>query len=335
MKQLTTLQNFKVLEAGLEFFHQQSHEWLDKISLWVDEYDAFFILIINMTDVPQKYKAIIDSKEQELFKKTLETELKDLKLAIVQHENQLAEMLKTDQLDEASYRKKHLILSVRIDQFDKKYIKLKQEILQLLKLVQKETSRNEVLKTIYERRAVRSYKSKSIPLELIEKIIDAGKMAPSAMNHQPWKFYVLTDSKLISKFSRSISKIVAKEIFKTGIKKLAKSIGTFNLANGIDFIKAKDPIFHGAPVVMFLTAPKENEWAALDIGMCAQNIMLAAKSMGLDSCPVGFGKFVMQTDEYPGLKIPSSEQVLLTVVLGYGSEVPTASPRNTKTIIYL
>ena len=41
-------------------------------------------------------------------------------------------------------------------------------------------------KTIYERRAVRRYKDKPVDRKLIEQVLDAGRMAPSAMNKQPW-----------------------------------------------------------------------------------------------------------------------------------------------------
>jgi len=53
-------------------------------------------------------------------------------------------------------------------------------------------------------------------------------------------------------------------------------------------------------VVIFIISPHDNEWASLDVGMCAQNIMLAAKSLGLDTCPVGFGKYVEKTKIFPG-----------------------------------
>ena len=46
---------------------------------------------------------------------------------------------------------------------------------------------NEVLKAIKARRAVRAYKSKRIPREIIKTIIEAGNNAPSGMNSQPWQ----------------------------------------------------------------------------------------------------------------------------------------------------
>jgi len=94
-----------------------------------------------------------------------------------------------------------------------------------------------------------------------------------------------------------------------------------------DLFKRPDPIFHGAPVVIFITALRENEWASLDIGMCAQNMMLAAKALGLDSCPVGLAKYVEQTKIFSRLQVPFSEQVHLAIILGYGDETPEIHKR--------
>ena len=71
-----------------------------------------------------------------------------------------------------------------------------------------------------------------------------------------------------------------------------------------------------------ISSTKGNEWAQLDIGMCAQNIMLAAKSLGLDSCPVGLAKFIEHTDEYNEMEVPSSEEINLAILIGYGDETP-------------
>lgn len=45
--------------------------------------------------------------------------------------------------------------------------------------------------SIYNRRSIRKYLDKQITQELIEQIIDAGRMSPSAKNRQPWKYIVL------------------------------------------------------------------------------------------------------------------------------------------------
>jgi len=44
---------------------------------------------------------------------------------------------------------------------------------------------NDVLKTIVERRAVRKYKDQTVSKELIEQVLETGKMAPSALGKEP------------------------------------------------------------------------------------------------------------------------------------------------------
>src|ERR1017187_8438023 len=111
---------------------------------------------------------------------------------------------------------------------------------------------NEVLRTIYERRAVRKFKTKPVDREVIEQVIDAGRMAPSAINNQSWKFYVLTQKEDIALFSKQIAKAAIKSIPKMGVKNVVKAAvsGMTHLSLGINFLTAEDPVFHGAPVVI-------------------------------------------------------------------------------------
>ncbi|HEV2354195.1 MAG TPA: nitroreductase, partial [Puia sp.] len=173
---------------------------------------------------------------------------------------------------------------------------------------------------IYERRAVRTYEDRPVPVELVARIVDAGKMAPSAMNRQPWKFYLLTTPDTIRAFSREIAACLE---------------GRFHLAHGVDPGSSEDPIFHGAPVVIFLTAPRDDEWAALDIGMCAENMMLAAHSLGLATCPIGLAKFLDKTKIVSSLHLGASEQVILAIALGYGSEMPERHQRVGDNVVFV
>jgi nitroreductase len=171
---------------------------------------------------------------------------------------------------------------------------------------------NETIKTMYDRRAVRKYKDEPVPQELIKQIIDAGRMAPSAMNRQPWKFYVVTDRTRINTLSAAIAKV-------------AESF--FPLSHGMINNETADIIFFQAPVVIFITAPMNQEWAEIDIGMCTQNMMLAAKSLGLDSCPVGLAKYLEPADCASSLHLSGSEQIHLAIVVGYGNEKPKIHER--------
>ncbi len=203
-------------------------------------------------------------------------------------------------------------------------------------LTTKPISTTATLKTIYERRSIRKYQSKPVDTKLIEQVLEAGRMAPSAMNKQPWKFYVFTNKETIQLMSKEIKKAAAKDFLKSGLKQIIKmAANLFHGASGIDFLKTADPVFYGAPVVIFITAPRNHEWAAMDIGMCAQNIMLAAKSLGLDSCPVGFGKYLEHTKCYSLLSAKASEQIHLSIILGYGNETPEVHKRIKNNVIFI
>jgi nitroreductase len=203
-------------------------------------------------------------------------------------------------------------------------------------LISEPSSKTATLKTIYERRAIRKYHSKPVDRKLIEEVLDAGRMAPSAMNKQEWKFYVYTDRETIQLMSKEIKKAAAKDFLKSGLKQIIKMAASlFHVSSGLDFLKIADPVFYGAPVVIFITAPRENEWAGLDVGMCAQNMMLAAKSLGLDTCPVGFGKYLEHTKSYSLLPVKAGEQIHLSIALGYGNEVPEIHERKRNNVIFI
>lgn len=195
---------------------------------------------------------------------------------------------------------------------------------------------NPVIENIYQRRAVRKYKNLDVSHEMIDELIMAGKMAPSAMNKQPWKFYVLTDPEKIKKFSKDIEKLALKKMKQTGLKELAKAaLSLFHFSAIKNFLSTADHVFYHAPVVIFITHQRNDEWGKIDVGMCAQNIMLAAKALGLESCPVGFAKFISETTDYHLLNIPENEEVDLAVVIGYGDEAPEMPKRTGEHIIYL
>ena len=63
--------------------------------------------------------------------------------------------------------------------------------------------------------------------------------------------------------------------------------------------------------------------------------MLAAKSLGLDTCPVGLAKFVMEVGIYSKLNIPASEKVLLAIILGYGNEKPVMHERSKDRAVFI
>lgn len=86
----------------------------------------------------------------------------------------------------------------------------------------------ELIQAIKERRSICRFKAEPVPRALLEKIIKEAMWAPSAMNTQPWKFFVLTGApkdRLIAITGRSLAKldIRLKALFKENMITLVHS----------------------------------------------------------------------------------------------------------------
>jgi nitroreductase len=140
----------------------------------------------------------------------------------------------------------------------------------------------DVFEAIQERRSIRSYQDTSVPRELMEKILEAGRLAPSAKNFEPWHFIAVTET----------------------TKRKALSGGTW----------AKFLI--QSPLVIVACGDKKAspEWYAIDVALAVENMILTAVSLGLGTCCVGsFNEKNIKAT----LKIPEKFEVLVMIAVGY------------------
>ena len=149
---------------------------------------------------------------------------------------------------------------------------------------------NEVLSNIKERRSRRGFLDKSIPDDVINKIIEAGRYAPSALNKQPWKFIIITDKNTIGELSSIVKGISAKIVKFLPILKILKSMLRDEKIVGAIKKSASysgDDIFFKAPLLIFIVSDKKEPYAVKDCAMASQNMMLYAHSVGIGSCYIG------------------------------------------------
>jgi len=173
---------------------------------------------------------------------------------------------------------------------------------------------NDTIKTINERRATRTYKDEPIEKENINEIIECGLMAPNARHLQPWKFIAVTNKGLIKEIGRRIQNKVIDNPRYSFVKERAKT--------------KEDAIFYSAPLVVFILGDKTNNWSAIDCSLAAENMMLAAKSLGIASCPIGMARFVQdEKDLMKRLGFPENYELIITLVFGYADENPEPKER--------
>jgi nitroreductase len=203
-----------------------------------------------------------------------------------------------------------------------------------------EKTNNPVEEAISSRRSIRAFLPTPVPQQTIENILDTAARAPSGTNIQPWKTYVLTGDSLAG-LSRAILKVYNDpESAKDHTEEYAyyprewvspyierrRKIGwdlygllgiTRDDKQKMHHQHGRNYCFFDAPVGLMFTIDRVLEQGSwLDYGMFLQNIMIAARGIGLDTCPqAAFTPFHRVISEY--LNIPETQSVVCGMSLGY------------------
>ncbi|MCL2336476.1 MAG: nitroreductase family protein [Firmicutes bacterium] len=186
----------------------------------------------------------------------------------------------------------------------------------------------ETERLILERRSVRHFKSTPVAESLIRRVLEAGRFAPSGGNHQPWKFTVVTDPAFIAQLEETIHGVwhglyQAYSNDESAVGLVGNlPVGSFDPRTqyGIRCIAKKElPIFFQAPAVIFLGAHEKMNNPEMSIGICGQNMNLAAMSLGLGFVWTNFGGVGVNLIPEMKAKLGYGEgwQIQTAVCLGY------------------
>ena len=156
----------------------------------------------------------------------------------------------------------------------------------------------EILSLIISRQSDRKYSDRQVEEEKLGRIMEAGRMAPSACNAQPWKFIVVTESGLIAKIAEAASaKLIGMNVFVGQAKAIIVVVREKpNLSSKV-----------GATI-------KNKDYSLIDLGIATENICIQAKAEGIGSCIIGWFD---EGEIRKLLSIPKSKRVELLITLGY------------------
>lgn len=201
---------------------------------------------------------------------------------------------------------------------------------------------------IESRRSIRAYLPTPVPEETLKEILQVASRAPSGTNVQPWKVYVLTGSAKTGLSEKILAAFNDPEEAQTHAEEYpyypAKWISPYierRRKVGLDLYSllgiqkgdsgrmhdqhARNYTFFDAPVGLIFTIDRimqQGSW--FDYGMFVQNVMLAARARGLDTCPqAAFTQFHRIIGEH--LQLPENEMVVCGMALGYAD---TSKPEN-------
>jgi len=133
-----------------------------------------------------------------------------------------------------------------------------------------EASKLDVFEAIQARKSIRAYQDTPVPREKLERILDAGRLAPSARNTEPWHFITVTETEKRKRLAAGLyAKFVAQ-----------------------------------APLAIVVLGDKKasSDWYVVDASLALENMVLAAVNEGLGTCVVGSFK---EAEVKELLKIPS------------------------------
>jgi len=155
----------------------------------------------------------------------------------------------------------------------------------------------ELLKT---RRSIRAYTPQAVPREIIEDIIDCGRLAPTARNEQPWEFVVVTDKAVRSRIAQ------------------AADYGRF---------------IAEAPVCVAVLS-RQTKYYLEDGSAATLNILLAAHAHGLGACWVAGDKKPYAARVVQMVGAPEDYRLISLVSIGYPAEKPETGKRALREMLH-
>ncbi|MBS7640706.1 MAG: nitroreductase family protein [Candidatus Bathyarchaeia archaeon] len=186
------------------------------------------------------------------------------------------------------------------------------------------------MRIIRDRRSIRKYLSKNVPQEIIARIIDAARWAPSAHNAQPWRFLIIFDPEVKRRLAEAMASDWLKDLERDSVpqeeaKRLTEeSIKRFSEA----------PVLIVAAITMreMYRYPDrrrqrfEHLMATQSLAAAIQNLLLAAHAEGLGACWFCAPLFCQETVRRV-LGMPRDVEPQALITIGYPAERPEPPPR--------
>ena len=150
---------------------------------------------------------------------------------------------------------------------------------------------------VKKRRSIRRYKKKTVPDELIEQILEAGRWAPSGLNNEPWRFVIIKEGEMIKRVAAFTS-------YRKIMEKSPLLICVF-YDKDAGYDRTKD---------------------VMAIGASIQNMLLAVQDLALGAC--WMGEILKQKEKiHQLLETPPTYELMAVITIGYPSESPSPTPR--------
>lgn len=169
----------------------------------------------------------------------------------------------------------------------------------------------EILKN---RRSIRRYQEKPVPVEIIKSIINESILAPSAGNEQPWKFIIVHNREMINRISD--------ECKQSMLARIASHPNDYAKKYEKMLQKEAFHIFYHAPAVIYILGEAGLKNLFVDCALAASYLMMSATARGLGTCWVNFATEIGDPVLRSALGISDHHQIVAPIALGYPEKIP-------------
>jgi len=167
----------------------------------------------------------------------------------------------------------------------------------------------ETLDVIAQRFACRKYADRPVDRDTLQTIAEAGLHAPSAVNRQPWRLIVLAGKDLVDEIDAA-GLAVLQEVDPAGYDRIQSRGGKL--------------LYDAPAMILVALQPQPGRFTAdMDGGIVVGHIVLAARSLGVDSCVVGMARYGFDADAALRAKyLPEGFDFGVSILLGYADGAP-------------
>jgi len=178
---------------------------------------------------------------------------------------------------------------------------------------------------LVNRRSVRDYEDKEVPLQVIKEMINDGIKAPNAGNMQLWRFVIVNHKDWMNKISDACKQSILKNIAEnphSGYKVYENSIKdeSYN-------------VFYNAPALLYIVGSAKAQTLTIDAGLFAAYFMLSASSRGLGTCFIAQGAELKDAEILAEIGIPDNYRIYAPIIVGYPKEIPQIPDRKEPKIL--
>jgi nitroreductase len=178
---------------------------------------------------------------------------------------------------------------------------------------------------LINRRAIRDFQNKEVPLSVIKEIIQDTCLAPTATNRQPCKFIIIRNRDYMKKLSDESKKTLLSDLER----------------NPESPLKQYEPrlrdeqfnVFYNAPCLVYVVGPTEVQSLDVDCGLTVAYFMFSATGRGLGTCWIALGSNVRDRKLLDDMGVPADHRIVAPVIIGYPTSIPTASERHAPDIL--